>query len=59
MSNPAYESAISEMAKREARRQYDRAWRKKNPDKVKAARDRYWEKKGREYLASLAQEGRA
>ncbi len=59
MSTPVYNEAITEMAKREARRQYQREWRRNNPDKVKAQRDRYWEKKGREYLASLAQEGRA
>lgn len=29
----------------EARRQYYREWRKKNPDKVRAAMQRYWEKK--------------
>lgn len=33
----------------EAKRAYMRAWRKRNPDKVKAANDRYWKKKGEEY----------
>lgn len=47
------EQAIADMAKREARRQYQRNWRKNNPDKVKAQRDRYWEKKGHEYLESF------
>lgn len=28
----------------EARRAYKRAWAKKNPDKVKAAQERYWAK---------------
>lgn len=32
-------------AAREARRAYKREWNKKNRDKVKAAQDRYWEKK--------------
>lgn len=32
----------------EARRAYHRKWRKKNPDKVRAAQDRYWAKKARE-----------
>ena len=30
---------------REARRQYKAKWRRKNPDKIKAANDRYWLKK--------------
>lgn len=60
MSNPVYTESLADMAKREARRQYQRNWRKNNPDKVKAQRDRYWEKKGREFLESLAKgEGRA
>ena len=53
MSNPVYTESIADMAKREARRQYQRNWRKNNPDKVKAQRDRYWEKKGREYQSRL------
>ena len=32
---------------REARRQYKAEWRRKNPDKIKAANDRYWLKKQR------------
>lgn len=49
-----------EAAKREARREYQRRWRQNNPDKVKAIQERYWEKKGREFLESLAKgEGRA
>ena len=30
---------------REARRTYKREWNRKNPDKVKAAQARYWERK--------------
>lgn len=29
----------------EARREYQRQWRKANKDKIKAAQKRYWEKK--------------
>lgn len=46
-------------ARREAMRQYQKAWRAKNPDKVREKNRRYWEKKGREFLESLAQEPRA
>lgn len=35
-------------AAREARNAYKREWNKKNPDKVKAASERYWEKKAKE-----------
>lgn len=48
------EQALSELAKREARRQYQREWRRNNPDKVKAQRNRYWEKKGHEYIESFS-----
>ena len=51
----AFETAA---AAREARREYQRRWRASNPDKVRAANQRYWEKKGQEFLQSLA-EGRA
>lgn len=37
-------SKISEAAL-EARRAYQREWRRKNPDKVRAQADRYWERK--------------
>lgn len=43
--------SMSEEAK-EARRAYRRAWNKANPDKVRAATQRYWEKK-----AALAPKG--
>ena len=32
----------------QARREYARKWREANPDKVKAAQKRYWEKKAKE-----------
>ena len=35
-------------AAREARNAYKRKWAKENPDKVKAATERYWEKKAQE-----------
>lgn len=38
------EKETVEMVK-EAQRQYQREWRKKNPDKVKAISNRYWTKK--------------
>lgn len=48
----------------QARREYQRQWRAKNPDKVRANNRRYWEKKAREYreslkASSLAQEAQA
>ena len=51
----AYEAAA---AAREANRDYQRRWRASNRDKVKEYQRRYWEKKGKEYMQSLA-EGRA
>lgn len=42
---------------REAKRAYARAWNKKNPDKLREYRERYWEKKARELeLAEKAAE---
>lgn len=38
---------LSEQAK-EARRKYKREWARKNPDKVKAATAKYWERIARE-----------
>ena len=32
----------------QARREYAKRWREANPDKVKAAQKRYWEKKAKE-----------
>jgi hypothetical protein len=40
---------LSEQAK-EARRAYQKKWRKNNPDKVKAIQQRHWEKKARETM---------
>lgn len=37
--------------KREARREYMREWRKKNPEKLRAAQERYWVKKAAEIAA--------
>lgn len=42
------------MAATEARRAYQRQWRKNNPDKVKEQNRRYWERKGREFLQNPA-----
>ena len=38
------EREIQELV-REERRRYAREWRKKNPEKVRAANQRYWEPK--------------
>ena len=38
-------------AAREARNAYRRKWAKENPDKVKAATRRYWERKAQEAAA--------
>lgn len=35
---------------KEAQREYQRQWRAKNPDKVRAKNRRYWEKKAREAM---------
>lgn len=37
------------MTAKEAKNAYLRAWRKANPDKVRAATARYWEKKANEF----------
>ena len=46
---PTYQTTevifILNEAAREARRAYKRAWNKANPDKVKAAQERYWTRK--------------
>jgi hypothetical protein len=49
-ANERYHAQLSDAAK-EARRAYAREWRRRNPDKIRAARDRYWEKKAREAKA--------
>ncbi len=38
---------MTEEAKK-VRNEIQKAWRRANPDKVKAANERYWEKKARE-----------
>ena len=38
------EKTLSELAKEERNRYY-REWRQKNPEKVRAAKQRYWEKR--------------
>lgn len=58
MPKDGYMESLQELAKANAKREYMRQWRRKNPDKVKAAQDRYWQKKGAAYLQSL-QEGQA
>lgn len=48
------EMALTELEKEEikkARREYKKEWRKNNPDKVKAANERYWLKKAVEKRA--------
>ena len=39
----------------EARRKYHREWARKNPDKVRAATERYWTRKGKEAQAAEAE----
>ena len=45
------EREIQELV-REERRRYAREWRKKNPEKVRAANQRYWERKVKARLAA-------
>lgn len=42
---------LSEEA-RNARNEYYRAWRAKNPDKVRSSNERYWRKKAAEMAAT-------
>lgn len=37
--------------KKQARREYIREWRRRNPEKVQAAQERYWAKKALEIAA--------
>ena len=39
---------------KEARRKYQAEWRKKNPDKVKAAQERYWQRKASSVVVKAA-----
>lgn len=41
---------------REARRAYRRKWNRENRDKVKAAQERYWERKAQELRKEQEQE---
>lgn len=43
-------------AAKEARRAYKRKWARENPDKVKAATERYWNKKAQEAEAEQERE---
>lgn len=47
---------LSDAAKK-ARAEYARAWRKKNPDKQRAANRRYWEKKAAEMAEEVQDAG--
>lgn len=49
-------NALDEMTK-ELRNEYMRKWRKANPDKVKAAQQRYWAKKAQEKKTNEMPEG--
>ena len=44
---------MTEQAK-EARRAYRREWQRKNPDKVRAYNERYWNKRGAAHAAAQA-----
>ena len=46
---------LSDKAK-EARREYKRKWARNNRDKVKAANDRYWERRAAERAADHQQQ---
>lgn len=46
-SRPAELAGLSRAAK-EARREYQRNWQRNNKDKVRAAQNRYWEKKAQQ-----------
>ena len=50
------EKEIHDLVKAEQRR-YAKEWRRKNPDKVKAAKQRYWERKALERLEREETEG--
>lgn len=47
----AVEQKCVEILAREKKREYQREWRRKNPEKTREYLNRYWEKKGREALA--------
>ena len=43
-------------AAKEARRAYKREWNRKNKDKVKAAQERYWNKRAEEAAEAIAKQ---
>lgn len=43
---------------RDARRAYLREWRRKNPDKVRAATERYWERRAAKLSAEAEEQAR-
>ena len=45
----------TDSAAAEARRAYRREWARKNPDKVRAAQERYWKKKAAQMQEQEAQ----
>lgn len=45
MKKNRYENSVLSEAARKARNEYKRNWVKNNPEKVKAATVRYWERK--------------
>lgn len=45
-------------AAKEARREYKRRWNQQNKDKVKAAQDRYWERRAAKAAEDQQQETR-
>lgn len=53
MASENLKAAFAPVAKQEVRREYYRQWRAKNPDKVKSYQERYWAKKGREYMQNI------
>jgi len=44
---------------RQARNQYMREWRRKNPEKVKANKARYWERRAAKMEAEAKQDGKS
>jgi beta-N-acetylglucosaminidase len=48
LKNEVREEILAEI--REAQRLYQKEWRKRNPDKVKASTERYWLKKAKEIM---------
>lgn len=55
-ANKATQEWMLKVGKVEARRQYMREWRRKNPEKQREYQDRYWSKKAREYVEAVCGE---